>query len=589
MALRALLPALLTPAVLTAQAGGAIADHVLTGGQVVTVDEDFTIAEAVAIKDGKIARVGTSAFVSELIGAATEVIELEGRTVVPGFIDGHAHMDREGLKFLHPDLSGARSVAAIVETIRREAASKAPGEWIVTMPIGDYPFYFDAESPSFLTEGRFPTRHDLDEAAPDNPVYIKAGWYYWRSKTPLVSVANTAALRAAGITRDTTSPHESIEIARDASTGEPTGVFLEHGGFGTIEFNLMKAVPRFTHEDRVRALRLGMKRYLAVGTTSVYEGHGVSASTIRAYRELWEMGELIVRSYLVHSPSWDAVPEAELDEFFEQWLPHLSGHGFGDEMLKLGGIWTDVGTNPMTELRKRGRPYTGWAGQAVDANLHPERGTFFELVLAAARARVRANMLWYVPNVLTRQLDALERVDAEVSIADQRFVVEHLTFVTDAQQERIKQLGLVATVLPNGNIWKSGGALTEGASASKLETFVPLRSFIDKGIPFAIASDNKPIEPLVALWSAVARSARENGEVLAPSQRITRAEALRALTMGGAYLSFEEDIKGSIEAGKLADLAVLSDDVLRCAVDAIPEIDVVLTMVGGKVVHRLER
>jgi len=228
---RVLVFLLLAPS-LPVLAAAQTADVVLVGGKIVTVDKDFAVAEAVAIRNGKFAHVGTSDQVRALIGPDTNVIDLEGKTVVPGFIDAHAHIDREGLKFLHPSLTGARSIANILEVVRAEVAKTEPGEWIVTMPIGDYPFYFDAESAEFLADGRFPNRWDLDGVAPENPVYIRAGWHYWRSTAPLVSVANSQALALTGVTRDTEAPHESIEIVRDTS-GEPTGVFLERGGFGT--------------------------------------------------------------------------------------------------------------------------------------------------------------------------------------------------------------------------------------------------------------------------------------------------------------------------------------------------------------------
>ena len=180
------------------------ADTVLINGNIVTVDTGFSIVEAIAITDGKFSAVGTSIDISKLAGPATDVIDLKGKTVVPGFVDGHAHMDREGLKHILPSMHGVRSIADILDVIAAEVRNKEDGEWIVTMPIGDYPYF--ASGSALLVEQRYPTRWDLDQVAPDNPVYIKGIWYYWSGKAPIVSIANSYALRLAGITKDSVPP-----------------------------------------------------------------------------------------------------------------------------------------------------------------------------------------------------------------------------------------------------------------------------------------------------------------------------------------------------------------------------------------------
>lgn len=255
-------------------------------------------------------------------------------------------------------------------------------------------------------------------------------------------------------------------------------------------------------------------------------------------------------------------------------------------MLTVSGVFTEVGVSELSALRRRERPYNGWSGQSVDGSLPMERGSFEELALAAARAGVRANMIWFDPDVLATQLEALERVNEEVPITSKRWVVQHLTFVTEEQQNRIKALGLVVTVQPNGHIWKSGAALTANRQASELDSFLPLANFVDKGIPVVLSTDNKRIEPASALWSAVTRKERRTGKAISPRQRLSREDALRAMTVQGAYLSFDEQSRGSIEKGKLADLVVLSDNLLTCGDDALENLQALLTMVGGKIVHQ---
>lgn len=563
------------------------ADIILHNGKIVTVDRNFTISNAVAIKDGKFIGVGTYEEIQRLVGRRTELIDLGGKMVVPGFLDGHAHMDREGLKFLYPSLTGKRSINEILRVVGEEVKKKKPGEWVVTMPIGDYPYYLGSEDPGFLAEKRFPNRWDLDKVSPENPVYIRGIWYYWRKTFPIVSIANSCALKEAGITKDTLPPHKGVEIVKNENTGEPTGVFLEWNQPDTVEFSLMSVVPHFTEEERIKGLKISMQRYNAVGTTSVYEGHGISSETFRSYKALWEKGEMTVRSYLVMSPAWDAVPGAEIGDVLSEWAAYAAGVGFGDHMLRVGGIWTSVGDPITNEIRKKERPYTAWAGYGVDQSLPSERGSLYALVMSAAKAKLRANAIMEAPNALGLYLDVFEQVNEQIPISSNRFVLQHLGYVSESQQKMIKKLGIVPTVVPNGMLWMSGSEKTIGVSEDKVDTYVPLKSFVEKRIPFVLCTDNKPIDPVHVFWVAVARKDRVTGKVIASRQKISREDALRAFTINGAYLTFEEDIKGSIEIGKLADLVVLSEDILNCPEEKIKDIEVLSTMVSGKFVYTM--
>lgn len=555
------------------------ADTIFVNGKILTVDEQFSIVEALAITDGKFSAVGKTNEINELAGPATEIIDLRGLTVVPGFIDGHAHMDREGLKHILPSMHGVRSIDDILDVIEKEVRNKKPGEWIVTMPIGDYP-YFSSGS-DLLREQRYPTRWDLDRVAPENPVYIKGIWYYWSGRSPIVSIANSYALRLAGITKDTKPPHAGVDIGKDDKTGEPNGIFRETGAIGTIEYSLMRLAPRFSPGQRQAALKDSMRRYNAAGTTSVFEGHGLSPVVIRAYKKLWEDDEMTVRSHLVMSPTWDASPGVPLEKALASWAEYASGRGLGDDMLGISSIHVAVGDSVQDDIRKNDSSNPGWAGYSVDSILPTDRGSFQDLVYAAAKSDLRINVITYNEATLEEGLSALEEISKEMMISDRRFVFQHLSFVSEDHLKRLKALGIVPVIMPGTTLWKNGLKRTENLSDEDANTYVPLQSFVDQGIPFVFATDNVPIEPLKTMWGAITRKDMETGTVIASDQRLSRSDALRAFTINGAYLTFEEDKKGSIEVGKFADLAVLSADLMTVPADDIYDIQVLKTVVGG--------
>ncbi len=553
-------------------------DLILSGGTVLTIDPAFRIAEAVAIAGDRILAVGRGAEIRALAGERTRLIDLAGRAVMPGLIDAHAHMDREGLKALCPSLAGARSIADVLERIDALLKAAAPGEWIVTMPIGDPPYYFDV--PKTLKEGRFPTRGDLDRVSPRNPVYIRAIWGYWRHTLPLVSIANSAALGRAGITRDTPPPWEGVAIEKDAA-GEPTGVFVEQTYVPLVELSLMAAAPRFTHADRVRALRESMKIYAATGTTSVVEGHGVADEVFSAYETLATRGESTVRAHLVLSPSWGAADPAACLARLDGWTARIAGRGTGDAFLRVGGLVAEANPTADNAVRARAMPYTGWAGFAYDAAL--PRELLKTVLLEAARRDIR------VLSMGKDLLDLYEEVNRVVSIRDRRWVIEHISTLTQDEIHRMRDLGVVVTTHTNRYLSKEGKILRSRVGAAREDEIVPLRGLLDAGIHVALATDNVPPSLFHPIWQAVARLDRYSGRVIAPGQRLSREEALRAATIEGAWLTFEEGEKGSLEPGKLADLVVLSDNPLTCDEARIKDITAEMTIVGGRIVHEAAR
>lgn len=562
------------------------ADLILYNGRILTVDAQFSLAEAVAIGDGKFIAVGTNREAFKFRGRGTKQINLAGKTVTPGFIDGHAHMDREGLKYIYPSLAGARSREDILAIIRAEVAKSQPGEWIVTMPLGDPPFFFDARQ---ILEETGLDRWALDTVSPYNPVYIRSIWGFW-DRPPLVSVANSEALRLAGVTRETVPPYPGIVIERD-STGEPNGVFRELNSQPALEHSLFNVVPRFTHEHRVAGLRDSMRIYNALGTTSVYEGHGVAAEVVRAYKELWDNDELTVRTALVISPTpgwFDTFTPSrpELEQMFRDFATYASGAGFGDDFLRTTGVFFQIGGDPaLARILTAELPYTGWASYYYDAvpPETPPNAVFRATAILAAKHGLRLNTIAGSPPALTDALDVFEEVDQTYPIRDKRWVIEHLSVVSAANIERMRRLGVVPTTIPPSTIWKA----TPPAS---LENFAPYRSLLEAGVPLNLCTDNVPPQPFFTLWAVITRKNRFTGMPLDVfrSEKLTREEALRAMTVNGAYLTFEENVKGSIEADKYADLIVIDRDYLTIDDDEIKDINVLMTMVGGKIVHQTD-
>ncbi|MEO3470560.1 amidohydrolase family protein [Roseomonas sp. CAU 1739] len=551
------------------------ADLILTGGKVLTVDDRFSVAQAVAVRDGRILAVGPDAAIERHRGPRTEEIALAGRTMMPGLIDGHAHMDRAGLRQILPSLSGCRSIADVQARISDIGRSMPPGAWIVTMPLGEPPFYRDPELG--LAEGRWPTRQELDEAAPHNPVYIKPIWGYWRHTLPLVSVANSRALALAGIGRDTVPPSAGIEIDKDA-TGNPTGIFREQHFMPLVELSLLRMAPGFTVAERAATLPSAAAAYHAFGTTSVYEGHGVAAEVLQAYRQVHEAGRLTMRSNLVFSPDWRGVEDVDADRLVEGWAHWLSGRGLGDDMLRVGGLITEIGRNPDNAIRAAA-PTTGWAGFNYDMGLPRDRAK--AVLVACARRGIRVTGIW--PDMLA----LFAEVDRIAPIGGLRWVLGHIAVLTRDQVGLVRDLGLVVTTHTNRYIAKEGHLLKARHGLPDEEAIVPLRALRDAGVPVSLATDNVPISLWHPVAQAVTRMSTAERRPIAEAQALTREEALRAVTNHGALLTMEEDRKGSIEPGKLADFAVLTADPMTVPDAAIAGIEAAITIVGGRVVHRV--
>jgi predicted amidohydrolase YtcJ len=388
------------------------------------------------------------------------------------------------------------------------------------------------------------------------------------------SIASSRALAAAGITRDTTAP-AGVDIVRDA-TGEPTGLFVEHNLIQVLEFTLMRAVPRFSHEDRRRALRVSQRRYAMRGVTAVYEGHGLAPEVLSVYRETHEAGELALRCTLALSPTWPAAEAARAIPELAAWA---GGRGLGDERLRVGGICLHYGGDPeVARILHASQPYTGWAGFVESAN---DPAAYRAQAELAARHRLRVNTL--VTRCLPDVLDIWEDVARRWPIRDLRWVLVHLNAAVPEQLARIRALGAVATTNPISYLYRSANdeVARLGGDAERL---LPHRSLARHRIPFGLATDNKPADPWMAFAAVVARRDMRSGRVMGARERLTRAQALAALTSGGAWVSFAERERGRLAPGWAADLAVLEHDPLTAPLERLIGQTARLTMVGGEIV-----
>jgi predicted amidohydrolase YtcJ len=555
------------------------AQLVLCNGNVVTFDRSSRIASSLAIANGRVVAVGSDEEVARKAPPGVKTIDLGGRTAMPGFFDGHPHMDREGLKACAGvPISGLRSIDQIVAVVEGAVKKAAPGEWIVLTPLGNPPLGY-INDPAQLTEGRFPTRHDLDVVSPDNPVFIRSVWGWW-STPPFPSVANSAALRTMGVTAQTRAPR-NVTIVKDAQ-GLPTGVFLERNRTPILEYTLCRKVPRFTYEDRVKSAEIGSQLYSALGTTAGYEGHGLTPALIRAYNQASCEGKLSVRLVAPVSVPSPAKSVTDIKDLMYHWSAFASGKGSGSGRFRANGVMLDLGDREVASTIAAEYPYEQWAGFFYQGLTDAE---FVELGVHAVRLGLRLNCITTeAPPVysLERSLRLLEAVNDQVSIRDLRCVGIHLMGGTDDQLRRFRDLGLAATVTPS--------LLHNHAKAFSLEgrsdDAMPIRRMLDLGIPVALSTDNVPPSMLFAAWNALSRWDAVNQCAIGQSY-LSREEALRLCTQTGHYLNWDEGHRGAIAEGYAADIVVLDGDPLTCPLEMLPHLPIDLTVVDGEI--RYER
>jgi predicted amidohydrolase YtcJ len=544
----------------------ADADLVLHGGKVITIDEKKPRAQGVAVKDGKIFWVGTDDEVKQAVGKGTRVRDLKGMTVVPGFIESHNHTLMFGLGLSAIDLTKVESIEEILTLVRERADRQREGTWITGVGYNQ----------NELREKRHPTNQDLDRAAPKHLVSL-------RHTSAHALVVNNRVLAKAGITKNSPDP-EGGKVGRDVETGELTGLLFESPAMKLAEDHM----PKPGMEDQIAALGSASRRFLAEGITSAMEaGVGINdiPLQIAAYQEAVERGGLRVRHYLA---VWsEAVFDyTRFDESLEEARTKLLGlgirTGLGDERLRIGPfkVIADGAFSTVTAVTYE--PY------GVDPN---DRGCGVLVVEPEKLAKLASlvhGLGWQLSihgigdRAIDVCLDAFEAASRVNPRKDPRFRLEHCTMVLPRMFERMKRLGVVPVLQP-GFIWELGDNWFRQLGKETCSRFKPFRTLLEARIPIAFSSDRPVVTgaPLLGIHSAVNQKTR-TGQDYAPQEKITPEEALRCYTLNGAYASFEDRIKGSIEAGKLADLVVLAEDPTAVSPEKIKDISVEATMVGGE-------
>ena len=545
------------------------ADVIVVGGKVITVDDVSTIAEAAAIRGGRFVAVGTTQDIRRLAGPNTRVIDAGGRTVIPGLIDSHVHALGVAAAEMTQPFRNLSSVADVQAWIRQTASTRPAGEWIWTPRV----------FPTRIRERRFPTLAELDAAAPGHPVVVDGAY---------ALMINSAALRAASIDASTPNPPGGA-IVKDGNR-RPTGLLRNVGGL----------LSRFHHaadndEPSLDALERVHDAYSRVGITSVGE-RGASVAGFRVYEALRKAGRLHVRSTVTIRIPNPRDP-ASVAAFFRD-LPF--GPRAGDEWLKAGPlkIIADGGILAGTSFMRE--PY-GLSAQTLYGVDDPEYRGFLTLTREQIAAAVEAGASrgWQMAAHVTGDagvdavLDAFEAAQTRHPSADPRHTLIHAYFVNAETAVRAARLR-VAIDTQTAWYYKDADALAKAVGEGRLERFIGLRTWLDAGAVTAINTDHmfgldpdaamNPFNPFLTMATAVTRRT-ESGRVIGEAQRVSRIEALRLMTRDAARLSFDETRLGSIEVGKLGDLAILSDDLLTCPEERIKSITVNVTIVGGRVVH----
>jgi predicted amidohydrolase YtcJ len=553
-----LIPACASLALFTLPASAATcfdADLLVRNGHIVTMDPDHESATAMAVRDGKILALGDDAALAGCASARTQIVDLQKRTVTPGLIDVHTHAMEWTKGILRAQIDAtfptAHAIKDITQEINRRATTLQPGQWIQGAGWDD----------SKLAEHRYITRGDLDSVAPNNPVYLD-------HVSGHLAAVNSAALKLAGIGKETPDPQGGV-IERDPA-GAPTGILKD-----TAMSLVASLLPKDPDDINVKAAQLVAQKAAELGLTTIHDIF-LSSDEIRGYQDAYRRGWLKIRVQM--SPQMGSQADAEK-------LAQMGVHtGFGDDSLKFGAakMFADGGMGART-IAIYPPGVIGEPGNLGVLRWTPEEMQKAHLTAAAAGWQLETHAIG--DRAMDEVLDSYAAVIQQLGLKDPRFRIVHAGISTPAIQKRMQALHVVVDGNPPFVYWIGSWFLKYGPE--RVRWSYPAKSYIDNGIIEAAGSDVPvtPISPWWGIWSAVVRRDLQSGQVLAPEERITVKQALALYTRNGAYAGFEEDKKGMLSPGKLADFVVVDRDLLNVPTAELKDIKVVSTYVGGQQVY----
>jgi predicted amidohydrolase YtcJ len=534
------------------------ADLILRNGNILTVDSQDRIAQAVALSKGLIQKVGADPDVSSFIGPNTKVVNLKGRTVTPGIIDAHNHMIYFGeqMKYrLDIRPPKVRSKMDLMRVVKEATKAKAEGDWI----------YGCQGFPLQIKDS--PNRWELDDVSPKHPVFLpQMGGQY--------GVANSLALKLGEVNKLTPNPYGG-RIEKDEKTGEPTGRLIQYPAMDLVR----RKIPKPTEAEYEEAVRYAASLFLPYGITSVQDVIVYMRQHTKLYEQMAEKQILPVRLYILEFI--DSLPKAR----------RMAGlhHHFHNPMCTFGGwkLAIDGGEAAGTALMyDKSQP-----GSRRAFPLHkPEEFNSIVKILHESGLQIAIHVVG--DEGMDICLDAFERASGSTSPAKRRHRLEHANFPTQRNLDRMQKSGIVASIQPSWiHLWGDGFRRNLGDEISNRA--IPIKSFLQRGIPVAFSSDvpaTQVFEPFWGFIGAVTRRTR-SGQPLVPSEAIGMKEALRAYTYGAAFAAFEEKVKGSIEEGKLADLAVWEQNLytVRPEPASLKDLKVLMTILNGKIVYQDEK
>jgi predicted amidohydrolase YtcJ len=545
-------------------------DLILHNGKVVTVDRNFSIQQALAVDDGRVVAVGTNAEVLRSRGQDTRVIDLGGKTVLPGLIDSHTHPTGACMtEFDHP-VPEMETIQDVLDYIGSRARDLGEGKWVVVRQV-------------FITrlkEQRYPTRDELDRAAPQNPVLFSTG--------PDASL-NTLALKLSGIDKDF-KVEGAGRVEKDPKTGEPTGILRNL----TKYVKVTPSEHQTTDQDEERRLLELLRDYNATGLTSIID-RDASDSAIEHYRQLLGAGTLTVRVGISkHVDTAGSVEKIVAD------IRKVAVHPLraGGPMLRLVGIKTYLDGGMLTGSAYMRQPWGTSKIYSIDDPAY--RGVLFippEKLLPIVKATVEAGLQYTAHSVgdgaVHNLLAAYEAVNRVTPVAPTRPCITHSNFMSREAIDQAAALGVVVDIQPAW-LYLDTRTLTAQFGTDRLRYFQPLRSLFEAGVIAGGGSDHmqkigslrsiNPYNPFLAMWVAITRKAKGYEGRLHPEEALSREQAIRFYTINNATLLFLEDRVGSLETGKLADFIILDRDILTCPEDDIRAIQPVATYLNGKAV-----